>query len=279
MKILPIGEEPSIAGVIGPVSTGEYPGSIPQTLQAVQSGCDSFVPGWEIAAILQDSNAIPTASSPACLTGYLMKILQNLLTLGFLCTIIEFLKALMNGSAPEANSENLAVSTEPASFKALPSSKTSAPASSGTVNSDGYAFPVAGVKPGTEIKTHWGSGERGGTDIFAPEGTPVFSICNGTVEKVGSGGAGGNSVTIKGDDGLTYYYAHLQEAPMVRTGERVRAGQQIGKVGDTGNAKGTGHHLHIGIGYGIQSGTGPHGGCGRNFDAVSFLQKILNAQK
>jgi len=169
-------------------------------------------------------------------------------------------------------------SGSPGASGASGASSSSAPAATGTGNVDasGHAFPVAGIKPGSEIKTHWGSGERGGTDIFAPEGTPVCSSCNGTVENAGNSGISGNRVTIKGDDGLTYFYAHLQNAPMVSSGQKVKAGQQIGNVGDTGNAKGTGHHLHLGIGYGIKSGSGAQGGCGNNFDAVSFLQKILN---
>jgi hypothetical protein len=157
-------------------------------------------------------------------------------------------------------------------------SSTQAATGSASVDSKGHAFPVAGIKPGTQIKTHWGTGERGATDIFAPEGTPVYSISDGTVESAGTSPVSGNKVTIKGNDGLTYFYAHLQHTPMVSAGQKVKAGQQIGHVGDTGNAKGTGHHLHLGIGYGINSGTGPRGGAGNNFDAVTFLQKILDGK-
>jgi hypothetical protein len=47
---------------------------------------------------------------------------------------------------------------------------------------------------------------------------------------------------------------------------------QLGGVGDTGNAKGTGAHLHLGKGYGIISGSGPQGGAGRDFDLISWLE-------
>ncbi len=44
---------------------------------------------------------------------------------------------------------------------------------------------------------------------------------------------------------------------------------------DTGNAKGTGTHLHSGVGNSIISGTGPEGGVGSGFDAVALLNEVL----
>jgi murein DD-endopeptidase MepM/ murein hydrolase activator NlpD len=59
---------------------------------------------------------------------------------------------------------------------------------------------------------------------------------------------GGLSVSILGDDGVRYYGSHLRELdPVVQTGNQVSTGQRIGTVGDTGNAAGTGCHLHFGI--------------------------------
>ncbi len=140
-------------------------------------------------------------------------------------------------------------------------------------NPSGYAFPVKGYNG--NIPLHHGS-HPGAADLFAPRGTPVVSMTEGTVVKVGTGGAGGNTVTIKGKDGKTYYYAHLNEAPMVRQGQQVSAGQQLGGVGDTGNARGTGPHLHLGIGDSIINGTGPAGGAGSNFNATEFLRQVLS---
>jgi hypothetical protein len=47
-------------------------------------------------------------------------------------------------------------------------------------------------------------------------------------------------------------------------------------VNESGNARGTGNHLHIGIGHGIQDGVGPAGGAGINFNAVELLQRVLD---
>jgi murein DD-endopeptidase MepM/ murein hydrolase activator NlpD len=144
---------------------------------------------------------------------------------------------------------------------------------SNALNADGYAFPVQGYQG--EIGLHHGS-NRGGSDIFAPRGTPVVAMRGGTVSSAGTDGVGGNNVLIQGDDGLIYYYAHMDQAPMVEPGAKVAAGQQLGVVGDSGNAKGTGPHLHMGIGPEIVRGVGPAGGTGGDFDAVGLLQNVNN---
>lgn len=141
---------------------------------------------------------------------------------------------------------------------------------------EGYRFPIPGYKK--KVDLHHGS-DHGGSDLFAPEGTPVVAMVEGVVVDAGSSGPGGNNVTIRGRDGRHYYYAHLREKPHVRTGERVVAGERIGSVGETGNAKGTGAHLHIGIGPEIQSGVGPKGGTGRDFDAVTFLAEVQGTER
>lgn len=139
-----------------------------------------------------------------------------------------------------------------------------------------YVFPVRGYPKDRVIQTHWGTGERGGTDLFGARGTTILSVSNGTVIRSGYNRTGGNSVLIRDEDGRFYYYAHLDKLPVVRKGQKVTAGQKIGVMGDSGNAKGTGTHLHIGIGESIRLGKSASGGCGINFDAVSFLQKILD---
>jgi len=136
-----------------------------------------------------------------------------------------------------------------------------------------YVFPVQGYR-GT-IAPHHGTG-RTAADLFAPEGTPVLVMRGGTVTAAGDDDIGGFSVYIDADDGNDYYYAHLVGPPQVRAGQRVTAGQLLGGVGDTGNARGTGHHLHLGIGPRIVTGTGPAGGGGSdNYDATGLLQRVL----
>jgi murein DD-endopeptidase MepM/ murein hydrolase activator NlpD len=140
-------------------------------------------------------------------------------------------------------------------------------------------FPVVGWSQAV-VPTHWNSGERGGSDLFAPFGTPVVAVRGGTVIYSGNDRIGGINVSIQDNQGLTYYYAHLDDrstsTALVSTGQVVQTGQQLGGVGDSGNARGVGPHLHIGIGFGISLGEGPQGGCGLNFDAVGLLQQVLD---
>ena len=61
-------------------------------------------------------------------------------------------------------------------------------------------------------------------------------------------GKGGLSVTLRGEDGWRYYYAHLDTVrPDLRAGDTVEAGAPLGTVGNSGNARSTPTHLHLGI--------------------------------
>lgn len=141
-----------------------------------------------------------------------------------------------------------------------------------------YIFPVQGYVGA--ITDHWGiSGAVGGTDIFAPKGTPVVAVASGrVVYRVEGSPMGGNAVQIEHDaDGLESYYAHGDRPPAVQMGQRVTAGDFIFGVGDTGNAAGKGHHLHFGMGEDINSGSGVQSGLGTNFNAVALLRSLLAA--
>jgi murein DD-endopeptidase MepM/ murein hydrolase activator NlpD len=81
-----------------------------------------------------------------------------------------------------------------------------------------------------------------GVDIGAPRGTPVFANVAGEVEHHPNA-RGGNAYYLHGDDGDTYYGAHLDS--YVGPDGRVGTGQQIGTVGSTGNAAGGISHLHF----------------------------------
>ena len=160
--------------------------------------------------------------------------------------------------------------TNPTAARAV---NVSAPLGSTSTSTGGsLVFPVQGYKG--KVDLHWGQ-DRGGSDIFAAPGTPVVAMTDGQVIAAGYNDIGGWNVTIQGSDGLTYYMAHLIDQPKVQAGQQVTAGTLLGGVGDTGNAKGTGAHLHIGIGPEIVRGTGPTGGSGKNFDAVSHLTRAL----
>ncbi|GAA4319570.1 M23 family metallopeptidase [Flaviaesturariibacter amylovorans] len=112
-------------------------------------------------------------------------------------------------------------------------------------------FPVAGPK--AKAGSFWGADRDGGArrhegvDIFAPKGTPAVAGAAGTVTSVSESPLGGKYVFLR-PDGKNYnlYYAHLDEQ-LVRPGQRVAAGETIGLVGNTGNARTTPAHLHFGI--------------------------------
>jgi murein DD-endopeptidase MepM/ murein hydrolase activator NlpD len=113
----------------------------------------------------------------------------------------------------------------------------------------GFICPVAGP---VSFINDWGFPRSGGrthkgTDMFAPRGTPLVAVLDGTVS-FGSGSLGGKTVHLRAANGLRFYYAHLDAwAPGISSGQRVSKGTVIGYVGDTGNARGGSPHLHFGI--------------------------------
>jgi Peptidase family M23 len=84
-----------------------------------------------------------------------------------------------------------------------------------------------------------------GQDIFADCGSPLVAARGGRVQYSGnqSGGAGYYLVVDGKSTGHDYVYMHLQKRGRAKEGERVRTGEKIGRVGDTGNASGC--HLHF----------------------------------
>ena len=113
-------------------------------------------------------------------------------------------------------------------------------------------FPVADVTPSGVQSTFGGARDAGsrrheGIDIFAPRGTPVVAAADGWITAQTSNPLGGNVVWVWSlRPRVALYYAHL-DRQAVSPGERVRAGDVIGYVGNTGNARGTAPHLHFGL--------------------------------
>ncbi|HEX8210017.1 MAG TPA: M23 family metallopeptidase [Longimicrobium sp.] len=114
-------------------------------------------------------------------------------------------------------------------------------------------IPVEGVTA-AQLRDTYNSARSGGRvhdaiDIHAPRGTPVRATADGTIRKLHSSDRGGHSLYQMDDDGRTrYYYAHLdQYADGMTEGRRVRRGEVIGYVGDTGNAQPGDYHLHFSI--------------------------------
>ncbi len=112
----------------------------------------------------------------------------------------------------------------------------------------GYVFPVLGDVGFTDDygAPRAGTGWHHGNDLFAPRGTPLLAVADGTLSKVGVNTLGGNRLWLTDDAGNAFYYAHLSAyAPAAVEGARVSAGQVIGFLGNTGQAITTPPHLHF----------------------------------
>ena len=108
-----------------------------------------------------------------------------------------------------------------------------------------YVFPVRGAhRYGDGFGAPRGSRSHQGVDIMAASGTPLVSVSAGKVAfRQYQGGGAGHYLVVHGDDGTDYVYMHMLSAATVGPGQRVTAGQQIGRVGSTGSS--TAPHLHF----------------------------------
>jgi murein DD-endopeptidase MepM/ murein hydrolase activator NlpD len=106
----------------------------------------------------------------------------------------------------------------------------------GTANSD-YSRQATHAGAGGHLHGHIG------VDIFGPKGTPILAPVDGKVKY------GGNGLTVIIEDpetGYSHWLGHL-DTRTVNEGDFVFAGQQVGTLGNTGNAQGTAPHLHYNI--------------------------------
>lgn len=127
---------------------------------------------------------------------------------------------------------------------------------------DQLPIPVQGVKA-RQISDTWGTARGAsrthqGTDIFAKRGTPVLSSTEGVILSTGVNTLGGNVVWVLGPAMSRHYYAHLERYGDYQANDWVQAGDIIGYVGNSGNAKTTPPHLHYGIYLSGQGAVNPY---------------------
>jgi murein DD-endopeptidase MepM/ murein hydrolase activator NlpD len=110
-------------------------------------------------------------------------------------------------------------------------------------------FPIQGTHDYGGPGARFGASRSGhihqGQDVFAACGTPLVSAMTGTVQYAGYQGSAGNYIVIDNNGSDTdFVYMHLAYPATIRTvNAPVAAGQQIGAVGESGNAEGC--HLHF----------------------------------
>jgi hypothetical protein len=141
-------------------------------------------------------------------------------------------------------------------------------------------FPVVGkVQYTDDFGAPRGGGAHQGNDIVAAKRSPAVAAEAGRVKYWTTSAAAGCMLYLYGESGTMYYYIHLNNdltakndnrgkcvkgtAYAVSNGSRVAAGQQIGYVGDSGDANGISPHLHFEI----------HPGGGRAVSPYPYLQK------
>ncbi len=117
----------------------------------------------------------------------------------------------------------------------------------------GVMFPM-GPEPRCDILDNFGDARSGGrshegVDILATLGQEVYAVADGVLvtQADASASLSGNAWGLVADENGTYYFfAHLSRfAEGLKLGDRVRRGQVIGYVGDTGNPGPGNYHLHF----------------------------------
>ena len=142
----------------------------------------------------------------------------------------------------------------------FPGGQTAYPAESViTIGGHRYSCPV---EPPYSYTDTWGAARSGGrvhlgTDIMAPSGAKELAYTDGVISSEHSNTLGGITLYLQGDNGDEYYYAHLS-AYAVPAGTRVKAGQVVSYVGNTGDARYTASHLHFEVHPGGGSPVNPY---------------------
>jgi murein DD-endopeptidase MepM/ murein hydrolase activator NlpD len=110
-----------------------------------------------------------------------------------------------------------------------------------------------------------------GQDIFAAPGTPLLAVRSAIVLEAGSDGGRGNYISLySAAAGQTYNYFHMEAPAGLGVGQRVRAGQRLGRLGCTGSC--WGHHLHLEV----RLGRDPYGTA---VDPLPLLKRLRSAAR
>jgi murein DD-endopeptidase MepM/ murein hydrolase activator NlpD len=122
----------------------------------------------------------------------------------------------------------------------------------------GYVFPLIGPHDFGESQARFGAFRYGhvheGQDIFGKVGTPEVAVHDGVVVDRGkdggrySGGRGNYVAIYDPADNHSFVYMHMLHPSVVQTGDRVHAGEVLGRLGCTGSCDGPHLHFEVRIG-------------------------------
>jgi murein DD-endopeptidase MepM/ murein hydrolase activator NlpD len=167
-------------------------------------------------------------------------------------------------AARSATATMLAAPTTTASATPAPgpTDKRSVAAGSAGSRSARYVFPVHGCR----VSYGHSHSYYPATDIFTDRGCAFVAVTDGVVDEVSrvdrwdptsdrGADRGGLSVSMIGVDGVRYYGSHLQSiAPGIAHGAEVRAGQLLGRIDNSGDARATPTHVHFGLSWPTPAG-------------------------
>ena len=107
------------------------------------------------------------------------------------------------------------------------------------------------IAPPYHFRDTWGAPRSGGrrhkgTDVFGRWNAHTYAFTHGRIHRISNSRLGGLGLYLYGDDGVLYYYAHLNGiADGIHVGKRVEAGELVAYNGDSGNARGGSPHIHF----------------------------------
>src|SRR3954452_20638984 len=159
-------------------------------------------------------------------------------------------------ASPSATASAVSAPTPTPVRRPTPSPTRTAP------RAERYVYPVQRCRSTYSTSHH----DYPASDIFTQKGCAFVAVTSGRVDEVSftdrwdpqvdSGASrGGRSVSVVGDDGVRYYGSHLLRiARGIQPGARVRAGQLLGLIDNSGDAKYTATHVHFGLSWPTRPG-------------------------
>ena len=200
-------------------------GSLADRMDPVRSASNFFhalqgVPGWQSMSPTQAAHRVQGNADPGYYTQFWNPALQVVAALS---------GSQVTGLAADTGGQVC----------------TSAAPGTGVVAPGGWARPASG--PLTQpygLRNGRDAGGHPGIDIAPPCNAPIYAAAAGTVADAGPASGFGNWIVLDHGGGVITVYGHMyNDGLLVRTGDTVKAGQQIARVGSNGES--TGCHLHF----------------------------------